>query len=86
MREPFLTWNAAIAPQDAAAAARAKARWDGVAKPLNGLGKLETAVIRIAGCTGDENVSLENRTVLVLCVCLPLFQAVLSLTAALSGG
>lgn len=67
MRESFLTWNASIAPQDAAAMARAKARWDSVAKPLDGLGKLETAVIRIAGCTGDENVSLENRTVLVLC-------------------
>lgn len=67
MKEPFLTWNAKIAPQDAAAAARAKAHWDGVAKPLNGLGKLETAVVRIAGLTGDEHVSLDRRTVLVLC-------------------
>lgn len=67
MKEPFLTRNASIAPQDAAAMARAKARWDSVAKPLDGLGKLETAVIRIAGCTGDENVSLDRRTVLVLC-------------------
>ncbi len=67
MREPFLTWNAAIAPQDTAATARAKAHWDGIAKPLDGLGKLETAVIRIAGITGRENVSLDRRTVLVLC-------------------
>ena len=67
MRDPFLTWNKAIAPQDTAAAARAKAHWDGVAKPLNGLGKLETAIIRIAGLTGDENVSIDRRTVLVLC-------------------
>ena len=67
MREPFLTWNALIAPQDATATARAKAHWDGVAKPLDGLGKLETAVIRIAGVTGDENVSIDRRTVLVLC-------------------
>ena len=67
MREPFLTWNERIAPQNKAATARAKARWDGVAKPLNGLGKLETAVIRIAGVTGDENVSIDRRTVLVLC-------------------
>lgn len=67
MREPFLTWNAKIAPQNKAAMARAKARWDGVAKPLDGLGKLETAVVRIAGVTGDENVSLDRRTVLVLC-------------------
>lgn len=67
MREPFLTWNTAIAPPDAAAAARAKAHWDGIAKPLDGLGKLETAVIRIAGLTGSEPVSLERRTVLVFC-------------------
>ena len=67
MREPFLTWNAKIAPQDVAAMARAKARWDGVAKPLDGLGKLETAVVRIAGVIGDENVSNDRRTVLVFC-------------------
>ena len=67
MREPFASWNAAIAPQDRAAMARAKAHWDGIAKPLDGLGKLETAVIRIAGVTGSEAVSLERRTVLVLC-------------------
>lgn len=67
MREPFLTLNALIAPQNKAATARAKAHWDGVAKPLNGLGKLETAVVRIAGVTGDENVSIDRRTVLVLC-------------------
>ena len=67
MREPFLTWNALIAPQNKAAMARAKAHWDGVAKPLDGLGKLETAVVRIAGVTGDENVSIDRRKVLVLC-------------------
>ena len=67
MKEPFLRWNAAIVPPDRAAAARAKARWDGIAKPLDGLGKLETAVVRIAGITGSEQVSLDRRTVLVLC-------------------
>lgn len=67
MREPFRTWNAAIAPQDTDAMARAKAHWDGVAKPLDGLGKLETALVRIAGVTGSERIALEKRTVLVLC-------------------
>ena len=47
--------------------ARAKAHWDGVAKPLDGLGKLETAVIRIAGVTGSEEASIDRRTVLVFC-------------------
>ena len=67
MREPFFSWNESIAPQDADAAARAKAHWDGIAKPLDGLGKLETAICRIAGVTGSEAVSLRQRTVLVLC-------------------
>ncbi|PZN12436.1 MAG: nicotinate-nucleotide--dimethylbenzimidazole phosphoribosyltransferase, partial [Proteobacteria bacterium] len=65
MKERFSAWNAAIAPQDTAAMTRAKAHWDGIAKPLDGLGKLETAVVRIAGLTGDEAVRIDRRTVLV---------------------
>ena len=67
MKEPFALQNAAIAPQDTAAMSRAKAHWDGIAKPLNGLGKLETALVRIAGLTGSEAIRLDRRTVLVLC-------------------
>ena len=63
----FSTWNAGIAPQDAAAMQRAKAHWDGIAKPLCGLGKLETAIIRIAGLTGSEQVCIGRRAVAVLC-------------------
>ena len=65
--EIFARWNAKIPPQDAEAMRRAKAHWDGIAKPLCGLGKLETAIVRIAGCTGDEHVSIEPRAVAVLC-------------------
>ena len=67
MQKPFTIWNERIAPQDTAAMSRAKAHWDGIAKPLDGLGKLETALIRIAGITGSENIRLDRRTVLVLC-------------------
>lgn len=67
MKEPFALQNAAIAPQDTAAMSRAKAHWDGIAKPLDGLGKLETALVRIAGLTGSEAIRLDRRTVLVLC-------------------
>lgn len=85
----FEQWNALIAPQDTEAMARAKAQWDGIAKPLNGLGKLETAVIRIAGVTGDENVSIDRRTVLVLCadngiVCEGVTQTDASVTATMA--
>ena len=60
-------WNEAIVPPDEAAAARARARWDAVAKPLDGLGRLETAVTRIAALTGKDSVSIEKRAVAVLC-------------------
>ena len=63
----FARWNDRIAPQDAQAMRRAKAHWDGIAKPLCGLGKLETAIIRMAGITGDERVSIDKRAVAVLC-------------------
>ena len=66
-RAALSAWNEAIAPADEAARARAKARWDAVAKPLDGLGKLETAVSRIAALTGTEDVHLEKRAVAVLC-------------------
>ena len=65
--DPFAAYRARILPADTEAAARAKARWDGVAKPLNGLGKLETAVIRIAALLGNEQVRLDRRAVAVLC-------------------
>ena len=42
-------------------------RWNSVAKPLGSLGRLEEAVIRIAGLTGDANYRPEKRAVLVLC-------------------
>lgn len=60
-------WRRGIAPPDEAAARRARAQWDGIAKPLGGLGRLEQAVVRIAALTGDENVTLEKRAVAVLC-------------------
>ena len=66
-REIFETYNGLISPADEAAAARCKAHWDSIAKPLNGLGLLEKTVCRIAALTGNERVSIERRAVLVLC-------------------
>ncbi len=60
-------WNSEILPPDAAAMDRARAHWDAVAKPLHGLGKLEEIIVRIAGVTGSEKVSLNKRAVAVLC-------------------
>ena len=56
-----------IIPADAAAAARARARWNAIAKPVGSLGLLEDMVVKIAALTGSENVSIKNRTVVVMC-------------------
>ena len=60
-------WNSEIRPLDEEAMARAQAHWDGIAKPLRGLGKLEDIIVRIAGLTGSEKVSASKRAVAVLC-------------------
>ncbi len=61
------SWNAQIKAPCAEAMRRAQARWDGIAKPLNGLGLLEEAIVRIAGIQRSEEVDVASRAVLVLC-------------------
>ena len=56
-----------IPPADEAAVARSRAHWDGIAKPLNGLGEFETVVARIAGLTGSEEMTLKKKAVVVFC-------------------
>ena len=63
----FTQFNRDIAPPDSAAMAKAQSRWNTIAKPLGSLGRLEEAVIRLAGLTGDAGVRLDRRAVLVLC-------------------
>ena len=45
----------------------ARKRWDSLAKPLGSLGLLEDVVVRIAALTGNADVHLNNRALLVLC-------------------
>ena len=52
---------------DRGAEKRAGEKWNAVAKPLYGLGKLEESVIRIAGIQGSEDIALERRAILVFC-------------------
>ncbi len=56
-----------ILPPDIAAMAACKARWDSLAKPLGSLGLLEEAIISIAGLTGNCQVSIDKRAVVVMC-------------------
>ncbi|MBR4157975.1 MAG: nicotinate-nucleotide--dimethylbenzimidazole phosphoribosyltransferase [Oscillospiraceae bacterium] len=77
------------APSEEARAA-SKAHWDGIAKPLNGLGDFEEIVTRIAALTGSEDVCIDKRIVLVLCadngvVAEGVTQTDASVTATMAG-
>ena len=58
---------AAVTPPDEAARQAAHAHWAALAKPLGGLGALETTIEDAAALTGSENVDIRHRAVLVLC-------------------
>ena len=52
---------------DAVARQGALDHWNGLAKPLGSLGVLEDMVLRIAALTGDPEVKLDRRTLVVFC-------------------
>ena len=58
---------AAITPPDEAARAAAHAHWASLAKPLGGLGALETMLEDAAALTGTAQFDFSRRTVAVLC-------------------
>lgn len=63
----FKTLNARISGLDETSMMAAQTHWDSLAKPLGSLGLLEQAVTKIAGLTGNANVRLDKRAVLVFC-------------------
>lgn len=56
-----------ISPVDQKSMEQARQRWMTVAKPLFSLGKLEDAVIRMAGIKGTPEFELEKKGLLILC-------------------
>ena len=56
-----------ITPPDEAARAAAHAHWSSLAKPLGGLGALETMLEDAAALTGTAQLDVTRRAVLVLC-------------------
>ena len=56
-----------ITPPDETARAAAHAHWAGLAKPLGGLGALETLLEDAAALTGSAALDVSRRAVLVLC-------------------
>lgn len=62
--EPYAAMGRGL---DADAMSRARDRWDAVAKPLYGLGKLEDMLVKIAGIQGSEDIRIRRKAVLVFC-------------------
>ena len=56
-----------ITPANEAARAAAHAHWASLAKPLGGLGRLETMLEDAAALTGSAELDLSRRAVTVLC-------------------
>lgn len=56
-----------IYPVDAAAMAAAKQHWDGLGKPLGSLGRLEKALIRIAGIQRTGDVHINRKALVIMC-------------------
>lgn len=56
-----------IRPADENARTLARRRWDAVAHPLDGLGLLEDAIVRIAGVQGTAAVDISKRAVVAMC-------------------
>ena len=52
---------------DEEAMERAKRNWDSIAKPLDSLGLLEKAIIRIAGIGGTPEIDLSKKAVAIFC-------------------
>ena len=56
-----------IRPADMQTKENAQKKWNSIAKPLHSLGKLEEHVMRIAALTGDIEVSLDRKALVVMC-------------------
>lgn len=56
-----------INPPDERIRQRVRDNWDAVAKPLDGLGRLEELTAQIGAITGDETIEISRRAVLILC-------------------
>lgn len=56
-----------IRPVDGAAMEESRIRWDGIAKPLGSLGKLETVITRIAGIQRTSHVHVEKKALVIMC-------------------
>ena len=62
-----MTLEETIRPVDVAAMAAAKQHWDGLGKPLGSLGRLEKALIQIAGIQRTGDVHIDRKALVIMC-------------------
>ena len=63
----FLREKYKITPPDQSMYDAVKANWDGVAKPLDGLGWFEHVTSQIGAIEDNTNVGISKRAVIVMC-------------------
>lgn len=56
-----------IQPIDRKAMELSEKKWNSIAKPLHSLGKLEKHITQIAGITGNVEINLEKKALIVMC-------------------
>lgn len=66
-REQLESLCRAVQPPDGQAMEASRRRWDGIAKPLNGLGTLEDLLVKIAGIQQNADIRIHRRAVVVFC-------------------
>lgn len=56
-----------VKPLHASAMELSRRHWDGIAKPLHGLGHFEEMLVKIAGIQGSDNIRIDRKAVVVFC-------------------
>ena len=56
-----------IGPLDETAKNQCISRWNSIAKPLHSLGKLEDGIAQIAGITGNHQVCIDKKALVIMC-------------------
>ena len=52
---------------DRAAYQKVKENWDGIAKPLDGMGRFEELTAQIGAIQGTEDVDISKKAVIIMC-------------------
>ena len=67
LEQEFRQIVSGIRPADAQAKKNAQKKWNSIAKPLHSLGKLEEDIMKIAALTGNIEVNLDQKALIVMC-------------------